>query len=31
MEHLHTGLSDLEQQENLDIYRGNTVYLKTLS
>jgi murein DD-endopeptidase MepM/ murein hydrolase activator NlpD len=31
MNHLHTGDSELEQQENLDIYRGNTVYLKTLS
>jgi Peptidase family M23 len=31
MNHLHSGDSELEQQENLDIYRGNTVYLKTLS
>lgn len=31
MNHLHTGDSELEQQENLDVYRGNTVYLKTLS
>ncbi len=31
MKHLHTGDSELEQQENLDVYRGNTVYLKTLS
>jgi len=31
MKHLHRGSSELEQQENLDVYRGNTVYLKTLS
>ncbi len=31
MNHLHPGDSDLEEQENLDVYRGNTVYLKTLS
>jgi len=31
MNHLHHGDSELEQQENLDVYRGNTVYLKTLS
>lgn len=31
MNHLNTGDSELEQQENLDVYRGNTVYLKTLS
>lgn len=31
MNHLHDGGSELEQQENLDVYRGNTVYLKTLS
>ncbi len=31
MNNLHRGSSELEQQENLDIYRGNTVYLKTLS
>lgn len=31
MKHLNHGNSELEQQENLDIYRGNTVYLKTLS
>lgn len=31
MNNLHNGNSELEQQENLDIYRGNTVYLKTLS
>lgn len=31
MKHLNTGNSELEQQENLDTYRGNTVYLKTLS
>jgi hypothetical protein len=31
MNHLNHGNSELEQQENLDIYRGNTVYLKTLS
>lgn len=31
MEHLHSGDSDIEKQENLDTYRGNTVYLKTVS
>lgn len=31
MEHLHNGDSDIEKQENLDTYRGNTVYLKTVS
>lgn len=31
MNSLHDGDSELEQQENLDTYRGNTVYLKTLS
>lgn len=31
MNHLHTGDSELEEQENLDVYRGNTVYLKTRS
>ena len=31
MDHLLPGHSDLEEQENLDVYRGNTVYLKTLS
>lgn len=31
MDHLSTGKSDLDLQENLDVYRGNTVYLKTLS
>jgi murein DD-endopeptidase MepM/ murein hydrolase activator NlpD len=31
MEHLHHGDSELELQENLDVYRGNTVYLKTVS
>lgn len=31
MNSLHDGDSELEQQENLDVYRGNTVYLKTIS
>ena len=31
MNHLHKGNSELEQQKNLDVYRGNTVYLKTRS
>ena len=31
MNHLQPGDTDLEEQENLDIYRGNTVYLKTRS
>lgn len=31
MDHLFDADSELGQQENLDIYRGNTVYLKTLS
>lgn len=31
MNHLHAGHTDLEEQENLDVYRGNTVYLKTRS
>lgn len=31
MDHLHPGISELEKQVNLDTYRGNTVYLKTLS
>lgn len=31
MNHLHKGTTELEKQENLDTYRGNTVYLKTLS
>jgi murein DD-endopeptidase MepM/ murein hydrolase activator NlpD len=31
MDHLHDASSELGQQENLDIYRWNTVYLKTLS
>ncbi|MBP7823576.1 M23 family metallopeptidase [Candidatus Gracilibacteria bacterium] len=31
MAHLHDGDSDIEKQENLDTYRGNTVYLKTVS
>ena len=31
MNHLHPGETDLEEQENLDTYRGNTVYLKTRS
>lgn len=30
MNHLHEGGTELEKQENLDIYRGNTVYLKTI-
>jgi hypothetical protein len=31
MNHLHGGHTDLEEQENLEVYRGNTVYLKTRS
>lgn len=31
MNHLHDGKSDLELQENLEVFRGNTVYLKTLT
>lgn len=31
MNHLHEGNSELELQENLEIFRGNTVYLKTVS
>lgn len=31
MNHLNEWHSDLEKQENLDVYRGNTVYLKTVS
>jgi murein DD-endopeptidase MepM/ murein hydrolase activator NlpD len=31
MKHLQPGHTDLEEQENLDVYRGNTVYLKTRS
>jgi hypothetical protein len=31
MEHLLPGQNELEEQENLDVYRGNTVYLKTRS
>jgi murein DD-endopeptidase MepM/ murein hydrolase activator NlpD len=31
MKHLNPGNTDLEEQENLDTYRGNTVYLKTRS
>jgi murein DD-endopeptidase MepM/ murein hydrolase activator NlpD len=31
MKKLHPADSHLEEQENLDIYRGNTVYLKTNS
>lgn len=31
MDHLYDASSELGQQENLDIYRWNTVYLKTLS
>ncbi len=31
MNHLLSGKSELEEQENLDVYRGNTVYLKTRS
>lgn len=31
MNHLHDAGSELGRQENLDIYRWNTVYLKTLS
>lgn len=31
MDHLEAGHTDLEKQVNLDTYRGNTVYLKTLS
>ena len=31
MNHLHKGGSELELQKNLDVYRGNTVYLKTVS
>ena len=31
MKYLKHGNTELEQQENLDVYRGNTVYLKTLS
>lgn len=31
MKYLQRGTTELEQQENLDVYRGNTVYLKTLS
>jgi|GEM_PF-1513502 len=31
MDHFHDANSELGRQENLDIYRGNTVYLKTLS
>lgn len=30
MEHLLQGDTDLEKQENLDVYRGNTVYIKTI-
>jgi len=31
MDHLLQGDNELSRQENLDVYRGNTVYLKTLS
>lgn len=31
MDHLLSGDNELNRQENLDVYRGNTVYLKTLS
>ncbi len=31
MNHLLSGKNELEEQENLDVYRGNTVYLKTRS
>ena len=31
MDHLLTGDNELSRQENLDTYRGNTIYLKTLS
>ncbi len=31
MDHLYKADNNLDEQENLDVYRGNTVYLKTLS
>lgn len=31
MDHLIEADNELTRQENLDVYRGNTVYLKTLS
>ncbi len=31
MDHLFLGHTELEKQKNLDTYRGNTVYIKTLS
>jgi hypothetical protein len=31
MNHLHDAHTEIGKQKNLDVYRGNTVYLKTLS